>query len=838
MRKIILASLFFCLTITTVFAQVATIDIATPYSNGISNNQVTDFDVNADGTILNNSASGGTAQLGNTAVVGNSNITAGSEADLILFQVTGNSGSDLEGTIEVFGEEAGLIIANPNGIICNGCGFINASKVDLVTGTSNFSGDDLTGFSIDNGSQLQVNVNGFVSDAVADELNLVSRDLRIRAQAKANNTLRLLAGNDTYNHTTNIITSDTTESNAHSIQITGDLSADSIVLISTELTTVNNGIGNFGADISANSLKLDSNGLFLNKNNSGVLGNIGVTGLLEINAKQFTNSANISADTFSLSIPNASYTNTGTVASDSLKLTIGDDFINNTATLNNFTFNNLAITTQGDYTQSGAINIAGDLNIQISGEASLDGNVSINANNLFFSAYDLYNQADFTISGSATFDIENDFKNGFYLGGYQDGGDIIADSFTATVKNKFNNENNAMISADNFNVIGSDRIYLRNAKFTANNLNIIEAKTYIWNDEDSTINANNFYVTINKTFYNYGTINVVDNFYVTARALSLDIDSNTNADVFNFILQYGYKHAGNVKVDNTFNLQVGDNFEYYSGDGNWNLNDTTLDFRVGGKFIYNNQYSDFVWKANNRLVADGHSSTSEIRVKSFTNSGDIIINHGLNIFVVNDFDYAGTINADALSLQVGGDFRYNDPNNDFVWNVSDSLVVEGSSFITANSFLNNGEITTDTLNLSVAGDFDYASDYLDNGNITATNQNFTARNGDFINDTSIDLVGNLGITADNFANIGGDIIADTFSLSVAGDFDYSSDFQNNGSINVINQNFTIRNGDFTNNTSIDLAGNLGITANKFTNTGGNITAVTLKSFALIVALSL
>ena len=30
------------------------------------------------------------------------------------------------------GAEAVVIIANPNGISCNGCSFINASRVDLV----------------------------------------------------------------------------------------------------------------------------------------------------------------------------------------------------------------------------------------------------------------------------------------------------------------------------------------------------------------------------------------------------------------------------------------------------------------------------------------------------------------------------------------------------------------------------------------------------------------------------------------------------------------------------------------------------------------------------------
>ena len=157
MKRILFLLFLFALSYQQFLAQVATINIATPNSNGLSNNQVNSFDVNSDGTILNNSATGGTAQLGNTGLAANNNIT-GSEADLILFQVISlsTSTSGLNGAIEVFGGEAGLIIANPNGIDCDGCGFINTSKVDLVTGTANFSGDDLTGFSIDGSSTLTV----------------------------------------------------------------------------------------------------------------------------------------------------------------------------------------------------------------------------------------------------------------------------------------------------------------------------------------------------------------------------------------------------------------------------------------------------------------------------------------------------------------------------------------------------------------------------------------------------------------------------------------------------------------------------------------------------------
>ena len=387
MKRILFLLFLFALSINVILAQVATINIVTPNSNGLSNNQVVSFDVNSDGTILNNSASNGTAQLGATAVTANPNITAaGSEADLILFQVTGSSGSDLNGAIEVFGGEAGLIIANPNGIVCAGCGFINTSKVDLVTGTANFSGDDLTGFSIDDTSKLNVNGNGFVSDAVADELNLVSRYLRINAQAKANNTLRVLSGNETYDHTTNIINSDDTEtSSSHSIWISGTLEANYIELINTELDTDGvYGIVNFGEDISADRLKIDSNGLFRNQNDGTNVGSINISGLFEVtNAKKFTNDANITAeilsittnefsnnddgstqlgnivvtDTFSLSTPNASYTNTGTVASDSLSLIIGGDFTHYSTTLNNFTFNNLGITTAGYFSNRGDLTV-------------------------------------------------------------------------------------------------------------------------------------------------------------------------------------------------------------------------------------------------------------------------------------------------------------------------------------------------------------------------------------------------------------------------------------------------------------------------------------------------
>ena len=101
---------------------------------------------------LNNNFSQGRSRLAGI-ISSNSNYSLIDAAHLILNQVTSNNSSSLGGFGEVFGSNAGVIIANPNGITCSGCGFINASRVDLVTGTSQFDNgvnNNLTGFSINN----------------------------------------------------------------------------------------------------------------------------------------------------------------------------------------------------------------------------------------------------------------------------------------------------------------------------------------------------------------------------------------------------------------------------------------------------------------------------------------------------------------------------------------------------------------------------------------------------------------------------------------------------------------------------------------------------------------
>jgi filamentous hemagglutinin len=53
-----------------------------------------------------------------------------------LREVGSTDRSVLKGALEVFGKNAAVVIANPNGFYCDKCSFINTSKLTMVSGRS------------------------------------------------------------------------------------------------------------------------------------------------------------------------------------------------------------------------------------------------------------------------------------------------------------------------------------------------------------------------------------------------------------------------------------------------------------------------------------------------------------------------------------------------------------------------------------------------------------------------------------------------------------------------------------------------------------------------------
>lgn len=161
---------------------VPVVNIAAPSAGGLSHNKFRDYDVGAQGLILNNATERTqSTQLGGL-IVGNPNL-AGRAAGIILNEVTGGNASRLAGYTEVAGQPAAVVVANPYGITCDGCGFINTPRVTLSTGRPLVDNGRLTGFDVD-GGRIAIEGAGLNASNV-DQFELIARSARINAALHA-----------------------------------------------------------------------------------------------------------------------------------------------------------------------------------------------------------------------------------------------------------------------------------------------------------------------------------------------------------------------------------------------------------------------------------------------------------------------------------------------------------------------------------------------------------------------------------------------------------------------------------------------------------------------------
>ncbi|WGT61495.1 filamentous hemagglutinin N-terminal domain-containing protein [Variovorax paradoxus] len=169
---------------------VPLVNIQTPSAAGVSRNVYQQFNVAPNGAVLNNSRTNVGTQLGGI-VQGNPYLATG-PARIIVNEVNGGSPSQLRGYIEVAGQRAEVIIANPAGISINGGGFINASRTTVTTGTPQFNAiGGLDSFLVRGGT---VTIDGAGLDASkTDYAAILARAVQVNAAIYATD-LKVVTG--------------------------------------------------------------------------------------------------------------------------------------------------------------------------------------------------------------------------------------------------------------------------------------------------------------------------------------------------------------------------------------------------------------------------------------------------------------------------------------------------------------------------------------------------------------------------------------------------------------------------------------------------------------------
>ena len=263
------------------------VNITAPSSGGVSRNEYEMFNVPDKGAILNNSYTLSKTELAGY-VQGNNNM-AERPAKIIVNEVTGTGSTSMDGFLEVAGNRADVVIANPNGITVNGGGFIHTGKAFLTTGKPVYDGEDhLQRFDITGGDILieGKGLNGKETGSLA----ILSRAVKINAGIWAKD-LHITTGANTVDAKT--LEASAIEGKggrpafALDTAAIGGMYAGRITLVGTEKGL---GVNNSGTWSAEDNLTLDWNG---DLKNSGTIYSKGNT---DLRASHLENDKTIAAE--------------------------------------------------------------------------------------------------------------------------------------------------------------------------------------------------------------------------------------------------------------------------------------------------------------------------------------------------------------------------------------------------------------------------------------------------------------------------------------------------------------------------------------------------------------
>ncbi|MFC5474728.1 hemagglutinin repeat-containing protein [Paraherbaspirillum soli] len=358
------------------------VQIAAPNAAGVSHNQFNAYNVDRNGAILNNSRTITQTQLGGL-IDGNANLANGA-ARIILNEVTGSGRSQLSGYTEVAGQRAQVIIANPNGISCDGCGFINTSRGVLTTGTPVFGGDgSLAAFRVTRGD-IQIGAGGLNGNNL-DQLDLIARSVQVNGQLWGSQ-LNVVTGSNQVNYAdlgVQVIQGDGSKPTVGiDVAQLGGMYANKIRLIGTEAGVGVASLGNIAAQ--AGDVNIDSQGKVTLNGNTNASGQIAIRG-----SDGVANSGTLYGQQAVQISSAGQISNSGMLAAQN-DLSLNGGSVNSSGTLG------AGVDSSGKATQAANLNLSASGALAATGRNTAGGNLQMTGASLSLA------QASTNVAGNAT----------------------------------------------------------------------------------------------------------------------------------------------------------------------------------------------------------------------------------------------------------------------------------------------------------------------------------------------------------------------------------------------------------------------------------------------------
>ena len=649
---------------------VPVVNIQTP-KNGISHNIYKQFDVLAEGAVLNNSRQGATTQtVGNVAA---NPFLATGEARVILNEVNSSAASRFEGNLEVAGQMADVIIANPSGINIKGGGFINANKAIFTTGKPQLNADgSIKQFTVDQG-KITVSANpnskfglgGNNNDA--NYVDLYARALELSAELRAKNDIQVIAGANNVSADLQDVTAKTGTGTAPALAVDvkalGGMYANNIYLMGTEKGL---GVTNAGTIQAVNNLVVTSAGKI---EHSGTISSTSKTqGLVNIQTTGTGAAADINS---SGSINSNSMLNID--SGNNLNVNAKEIIINN----GSLASSPLIVNTKGN------INLAADTRIM---DDSQGGDVYIDAANINLAAGSELKSN----RGTATIQVQKDLvaAKGTKLIAAKDLnilsngklsltenhiqaslGSINLQANSANTQNLIDLQGGTIYAGKDLNLYSSGDLNLKNLGFSlenaatrVKNIKAYSGRDLVWNNADKALPlitgmvqldaANNLTVTA-KEISNKDSIQLHANQITLNSALTSQKNIDVSSEIADLVLSQALKAQGDINLTALAGGVTANSLKATSSAGkisilankNLNLNSTqtTKAMPSADKDELTTDQTVISGLKGVTLGSIGDGTVNLQSVQVNANQGDILVssNNGINLKANSDVSVKG-----------------------------------------------------------------------------------------------------------------------------------------------------------------------------------------------------